>query len=146
MIIWRLTTQNVVSDAFNGVGASKFGGRFNSKGTKIIYCAQSVSLALLENLVHFDTDIAPPLYLFEISINDADIFYDPKVLTFLKVEVQTKAHGDSWITKAQSLVLKVPSLIVNSEFNYLINPTHPSFQTLQIKSHGLFRLDQRLVR
>jgi len=73
LIAWRLTTKKNESEAFNGIGASKYGGRWNSKGNKVIYSSESISLALLENLVHFDLDLSPKLYLFEIILNGLDI-------------------------------------------------------------------------
>ena len=54
MTIWRITDTRYLDDAFNGVGAEKYGGRFNSVGRKLLYCSGSISLALLEMPVQAD--------------------------------------------------------------------------------------------
>lgn len=146
MKIWRLTTRDTITEAFNGDGASKYGGRYNSKGTKVVYTSDSVSLAVLENLVHFDSDLCPNLFLFEIEITDLnDISYNEafdKITDFQKM----KKLGDEWARLDSSLILKVPSIIVPNEYNFLINPLHNNFKSLNLKSHGKFALDQRLIK
>jgi len=143
---WRLTTRSTEEEAFNGQGASKYGGRWNSKGTKMVYCSDSVSLAVLENLVHFDVDIAPPLYLYEIEIEHKNIFSDPATTSLLKDESRSKAYGDKWVSSNKTVALKVASAVVANESNYLLSPEHTDFKKLNIVFHGLFDLDARLKK
>ncbi len=146
MIIWRLTTKDNISEAFDGEGASRYGGRWNSKGRKMVYCSESVSLAVLENLVHFDVDIAPPLYLYEIEIDDPAIDRDSTLLKLLRDKTKSKHFGDKWISSKSNMALEVPSAVVERENNFLLNPEHSSFSSLKITSHGLFYLDSRLTK
>jgi RES domain-containing protein len=44
----------------------------------------------------------------------------------------TKAIGDTWATDLASVVLQVPSAVVDTEHNFLINPAHPDFSKLRI--------------
>lgn len=145
MNIWRLTTRDNITEAFDGQGAFKYGGRWNSKGTKLVYCSDSISLAILENLVHFDIDIAPPLYLFEIEIENKQVYLDPKLKQLLSNERRTKQYGDEWVFSLKSLALEIPSAVVNREKNYLLNPEHTCFKKIKIIPHGLFDLDTRLT-
>jgi RES domain-containing protein len=50
------------------------------------------------------------------------------------------------VAEARSVVLKVPSAIVDVEHNYLINPGHQDFEDVVIHRPGRFRLDPRLVK
>lgn len=146
MIIWRLTTKESVEEAFNGEGASRYGGRWNSQGTKLVYCSESVSLSVLENLVHFDVDLAPPLYLYEVTVEDYEIHRDLHIYNLLNNESESKSYGDQWVSSVNKTVLEVPSVIIPREKNYLINPNHSNFSQLKITQHGLFDLDSRLTK
>ena len=53
--VWRITSNKFIKSAFNGEGARLFGGRWNSRGTPLIYTAESKSLAALEILVHLES-------------------------------------------------------------------------------------------
>ncbi len=56
-----------------------------------------------------------------------------------------KSIGDNWLKKSTTLLLKVPSVVIPEEFNYLINPLHKDFHKVKIKETKLFRFDERLV-
>jgi RES domain-containing protein len=49
---WRLIKANHADDAFAGEGAKRWGGRWNSKGVRVVYTAESLSLATLEVIGH----------------------------------------------------------------------------------------------
>ena len=51
-IAWRIVQAHVADRAFTGEGARRYGGRWNSKGFAVIYTSSSISLAILEVLVH----------------------------------------------------------------------------------------------
>ncbi len=58
----------------------------------------------------------------------------------------TKKFGDDFVKKNSSLILKVPSAVIQDEFNYLINPFHKEFAKVKIKSTKLFKFDSRLFK
>ena len=68
--IFRIEKESHLADAFNGEGARLWGGRWNSPGLPAVYCSQSLSLALLEILVHAGTleERADPRVWFSISL------------------------------------------------------------------------------
>jgi RES domain-containing protein len=43
-----------------------------------------------------------------------------------------------------SVALRVPSIVVDGEFNYLLNPLHPDFAQLKIGEPRRFSFDPRL--
>ena len=51
MKVYRIAQRNFIED-LSGEGARLFGGRWNHKGTSLLYTAESRSLAALEILVH----------------------------------------------------------------------------------------------
>ncbi len=145
--LWRLTTRARREKAFDGEGAKKYGGRWNPKGTSCIYTSASTSLALLENLAHFSLDTAPNLYLYSIVIED-NLISPPPVLPndWQDDLILSQEIGRRWCDQALSLVLPVPSSIVPSEMNYLLNPLHRKMANITIVEHGLFDVDGRLLR
>ena len=56
----------------------------------------------------------------------------------------TQRIGDLFVEKNEHLVLKVPSVIVPGDSNYLMNPLHPNFEKVKILKTELFSLDSRL--
>jgi RES domain-containing protein len=56
-----------------------------------------------------------------------------------------KMIEDAWASSCKSVVLRIPSVIVPSESNFLLNPAHPDFDKLAIGEPLRFRLDPRLI-
>lgn len=112
----------------------------------MIYCSQSISLALLENLVHVDIDLAPLFYLYEIDIPDQSLATPQLPEKWFLQEAISREIGAQWCLKNSSVALLVPSIIVPSELNLLLNPEHIDFKHLTIKAHGAFEVDKRLAK
>jgi RES domain-containing protein len=47
---WRLTATADRARAFSGDGARVYGGRWNSRGTRLVYAADTPAAAILEQL------------------------------------------------------------------------------------------------
>jgi RES domain-containing protein len=149
---WRIVQAHVADRAFSGDGARRYGGRWNSKGFAVVYTSSSISLAILEVLVHipilgilgeyvyipaeFEQDLAATLNMENLP---DDWNKDPAPQT-------VKQIGDSWVENQKSVILKVPSAIVPTEMNYLINPAHPDFIKLKIGSATKLEFDPRLIK
>jgi RES domain-containing protein len=149
---WRIVKRKLTKAAFSGEGARRFGGRWNSKGVSVVYAAQSQSLAALEMIVHLDS-VELLKYYVAISVTfdsrlalDADLSSLPKNWRAFPAPKGLKAIGDDWISAAKSPVLRVPSVVVPSESNFLLNPGHADFPKLVIGSPLRFRFDPRLFR
>lgn len=148
---WRLVKEVHAAAAFDGEGSFRFGGRWNSRGTRVVYASSSLALAALELLVHLDTAApVPPLVVFRISIEARDIASavpepDSGRATFPPL-AETRATGDRWARAGASVVLRVPSAVVPLESNFLLNPAHPRFSALKISPPQTFTYDPRLVR
>jgi RES domain-containing protein len=131
--VWRIAVESpsYAANDLSGTGAKLTGGRWNSKGTPIVYSAANVALATLET-VHYLSGGSLPFnrYLVRIDIPDA-VWAARQVLDpppggwdAIPVGMSARTAGDAWIVSGASALLLVPSVIVPDEYNVLINPQH----------------------
>ena len=136
----------------DGEGASRAGGRWNSRGVPVVYTAGSRALAALEVLAWTDPDVAPlDLLLSEIRVPaDASVETVPSESLphdWQRPEyVDGRLTGDEWARSLRTLVLKVPSALLPEEHNYLLNPRHPDARKLRLVRSRPFEFDPRLLR
>lgn len=149
-VCWRIVKQKHADAAFDGEGARRYGGRWNSVGTPCVYAAESVSLALLEILVHTASESLLSYYcLIPVSFGEdvvsvLDVSALPENWSESVAESQTQAIGDEWVRSGRSVILRVPSAITGIESNYLINPRHADFAHLEIGERRRIPIDPRL--
>lgn len=149
-IAWRITLPIYVDSAFNGEGAFKFGGRWNHKGTPMVYTSYSKPLAALEMLAHINSLQAVDQYVFipiEIESNlilTLDSIDLPNNWMCFPAPKSTKDIGDDWASSQKSLALEVPSVIFPDESNLLINPLHQDIPKLKKGTPENFKFDSRL--
>jgi RES domain-containing protein len=148
---WRITKQKHVKTAFTGGGARKSGGRWNSPGTSIVYTSETQSLAVLEMLVHLEQpDLLQRYVLIGVTIEPAlieklDNGRLPRNWRTAPPSVAVRRLGDEWAANQTSVALRVPSVLVPSESNVLLNPAHPDFQKLLTGQPMAFAFDERLA-
>lgn len=131
----------------DGEGARRVGGRWNSPGRPIVYMAESVSLAILENLVHMNREDFPLGYVtIGARIPDTIEVLGCDDLWTIHHDSDRQSLGDHWIDSMRSAVLRVPSAVVPSEFNYLLNPRHVDFGKIVTDLPVPFTFDERLFR
>jgi RES domain-containing protein len=116
--------------------ASGAPNRWNKKGEQIIYAGGSRSLSTLELVVHRNF-IKPDIRykVMVLSVPDSDLMVKTITTSRLpknwrQIEAYSKLQeiGSEWIGSKQTLLLKVPSVIIPQEYNYLINTEHPDFK------------------
>jgi len=148
MIVYRLSL-DMYKDDLGGTGAKLFGGRWNNIGIPVLYSTENISLAVLELLVRIDKNNIPlNHYLLQIDIPDTEV---PFVITKNKLKAGWKddLHLTQWmgselINAGEFLMLKVPSVVVDEEHNFIINPRHPNFKKVKLVSAKKFQFDNRL--
>jgi len=149
MIVYRLSRSKYSYD-LSGKGAEIAGGRWNSKGIVLIYTGQNISLCMAEIAVHTPLGIVPKDYeLITLEIPDDEIrelskkeLPDDWRDSFSMSE--TQQIGNDFVKNSSEMILKVPSMVVQGEFNYLINPKHKNIKKVKIKKAEPFRFDTRL--
>lgn len=149
MNIYRLVREEYAED-ISGYGAFMYGGRWNGKGQYALYCAEHISLAVLEIVVNYDrtlTPIRPTYCLMEIQVPESTITEIDKVVLkknwWLDMEY-TQYIGDQFLLSKAALALKIPSAVIPEEHNYLINPLHNEFKKIKVTSSKVYGLDKRL--
>lgn len=148
---FRIVKTKYAKTAFDGEGAFRFGGRWNTRGTRIIYTAGSLSLAALEMLVHLDDDELLLAYSFVAAqippalILPVKAFHPlPKNWNASPAPLALQQIGDEWVRANASAVLEVPTSIVPLENNYLLNPAHPDYAQIILEKARRFVFDERL--
>jgi RES domain-containing protein len=152
MIVFRLSKGKYKND-LNGKGAEKAGGRWNSKGVAMVYTSESRSLCTTELAVHTPLGNIPldyHLVTIEIpataKIVELTIAQLPSDWKALPHSNTTQLIGDQFITENKYLAMKVPSAVVQGDFNILLNPAHPLFSKVTIRKVEAFEFDKRLFK
>ena len=115
---WRITKRRHAKDAFTGAGARKYGGRWNSPGTAIVYTAETQSLAALELLIHLEApELLQRYVLIGVEIDESFIqaFDQSRLPQNWRAEPpigELQIIGDEWVASGSSVALKVPSALV----------------------------------
>ena len=150
MLVYRICKSAYASD-LSGTGARLVGGRWNSKGIPVVYTSGTRSLAVLEILVHIPAAMVPKDFMIVSIFIPDNIGIDEISWKQVKPEIDklgTHANfakmGNEWVMKMSSVVLKVPSIVVKDEFNYIINPMHPKSKEIKIAEQKPFSFDARL--
>ncbi|MBU1193767.1 MAG: RES family NAD+ phosphorylase [Proteobacteria bacterium] len=147
IIVYRLLKGIHIDSAFDGEGARRFGGRWNSKGVPMVYTSESLALCSLEILVHLPSYDLLKEYSYIRVVFDANLVIDAQVKDGWNdrpVSKISQSIGDQWVKEMQSPVLKVPSVIMPDGNNYLININHPDFSKMKIDKPLSLDFDPRL--
>ena len=136
--------------AFSGEGARLYGGRWNSRGVPVAYAAASRALALLEVFVHLGPPHVHRRYVLIPATFEEEhveeVSDPPDGWRTYPAPRATQDWGDRWVEEARSPVLRVPSVVIPAEWNYIFNPRHTDFGKVQIGAPERLDVDGRLTR
>lgn len=147
---WRIVKRRHVETAFKGDGARLYGGRWNSPGTSVVYTSETRALSLLEVLAGIQSVKPLRAYVLIPATFDDSLVIGvqleelPKGWRRSPPHPDTQGIGDLWVDQQPSAILRVPSVIVPEEFNYVLNPAHQDFPRVQIGTPQDFTIDPRL--
>ncbi len=153
MLVHRIERHKYLATTLRGIGAASSDGfRWNSLHTHMVYTAESKALAMLEIAVHLDIaeslptdryfvsiEIPDQVMILELPLNDLPSDWNSKPPLR-----HTQNLGDEFVLQNKAGVLKVPSSIIPSESNYLINPFHPDMKHIKVIGQEQVIFDQRL--
>ncbi|NNN06131.1 MAG: RES family NAD+ phosphorylase [Elusimicrobia bacterium] len=149
---WRLDkAKRTQAESFSGEGARLSGGRWNRAGARAVYASESLALAALEKFVHTQEEgrrMALVAYGLEIpesvAVDRPRLERLPPNWRAQPAPAETQDFGAAWLIRREKAVLLIPSIIVPSEYNLLLNPEHRDFAKIKIISRVAFAFDSRL--
>lgn len=151
--VFRVLREAYARAPFDGEGAYRYGGRWSSPGTRLVYTSEHQSLAMLEYFVHLDPEDAPDdlvLATADVPDNLSREQLHPRGMPADWRETPGPpelAHiGDGFVKKGESCLLLVPSALAVNENNWLINPQHPEFRKIALQAPEPLRYDARMFR
>ncbi len=147
MLVYRIVHKLYSKSLF----ASGAAGRWNCAGNKVIYTAESIPLAFLENMVRrqgvgFNKDFK----IMFIEIPDIT-----KIATIDVTQLKEgwrdfhnyticQPLGNLWYGEGDALTLKVPSAVLPEAFNYVINSQHADYKLVTLVATTDFVPDERI--
>lgn len=152
MRFWRICRETYGAQAATGEGSRRFGGRWNSRGVRIVYASTSLALAAMETFVNLEPNLRPAdLVSVEGEIPDGVAIgrVDPKDLPtgWERTRDESLQHfGDEWVRRGETVALMVESAAIRGEWNVLLNPAHEDFSKLRLAEPEPFEFDLRMFR
>lgn len=141
MQVYRISQTRYANDT-TGEGARLFGGRWNLPLISCLYTSGSRALALLEYSVNVNIVEIPRALSFITYEIDERLIYEvliedlPGNWKDYVIPKQTQEFGTSLLLKKKFPIIKIPSIIIPEESNYLINPLYYSdLKIIEIKDH-----------
>lgn len=151
MFCWRIAKKKYANLAFDGEGSRRKGGRWTPKGFPAVYTAQTESLAALEQFVQIGDEgqhIRFVCFKAEIPdgvrVEEIDLCSLPKNWKDTPAPDTLKVYGFKWLSQGRSAVLKAPSALISSEFNFILNPLHRDFHKIKLSVPEEFCYDPRM--
>lgn len=148
MILYRITTKPYIND-LSGTGAMLYGGRWNAKGQRMLYTSESLSLAMLEIMANLSSKLlGRGFYCVELELSNECVIETlpslPDQWNAYPYTLATIEAGNEFL-KTGGVCIKVPSAIIPTEFNYLMNPLHDNFHHLKVVDARPILFDHRLL-
>lgn len=147
MILWRISNH----ETLDGVGGLSSSARWHNKGALIVYLSESPAVAMLEVLVNYELgpeDVPDTYKLLEVNCPEgvaiSRLSNNALPKNWNDNTDLTREIGNEWLAKNQSVLLRVPSVVVPHCNNYLFNPRHPDANRCKILSCINYPYDRRL--
>ena len=156
MKVYRITKAKYAN--LDGIGGLYVAGRWNMKGHRAIYSAESISLAAWEKLVHVTDYRDLPVDLVVVTIDVPDSIKIEEIpdnvlapgwnepLPYRSYKKETVMYGTEFLEQNKYLILKIPSAVISGEHNYLINPNHSDIHKCKIEKVVAFKFDERIKK
>lgn len=148
---WRIVKAEHADDIFSGEGARLHGARWHSAGHRLVYTASTISLATLELIVNVPRAQLLSGYVInsctfpEVIVDHLDEVRLPTNWRDYPPPPELQQIGVEWLLSGTSAVLSVPSAVTPEERNFLLNPEHEHFRSVDAGTSRPFQIDLRLL-
>ncbi len=149
IVSYRVVKTKYLDSAFDGEGARLYGGRWNSKGTPVIYTSNSLALCSLEIFIHLPSYRLLSDYIYMTVTFDSQLITKVSLINGWNdrpISKIAQTIGDQWINECHSAVLEVPSVLMPDGYNYLININHPEYNNMKIGDPQPLQFDTRFEK
>ncbi len=150
MRFWRICRKRYAAESASGEGARLYGGRWNSRGVRMVYASTSLALAAVETFVNLEPNLRPSDLVFSegeipdtLEIDRVDLKALPANWHRTRDESLCRL-GDEGVRQGQTVALLVPSAAIRGEWNILLNPAHGDFPKLKFHEPEPFEFDARM--
>lgn len=154
---WRIgsDTPDHTADDLSGAGAERFGGRWNRRGTPMVYASSTRALACLETVVHLGSVPALPVNRYLVQLDVPLRLWRARAVFDAERQVGWDAlppgrvsmdWGTAWAQMGGSCLAQVPSVVVPEESNLLINPLHADISQITVRKVRRWLYDPRTTR
>ncbi|MGC2784359.1 MAG: RES domain-containing protein [Roseiarcus sp.] len=151
LVVWRLEERTYAATWDSGEGPFLYGGRWNSKGVRVVYCSLDPAVAILEVAVHtgFRTLDTVPYVLTAARIADiakvqvvtSDAAPNPNWLRPGTPSAGQQAFGDDCLRRHRFVA--IPSAVSTHSWNLIFDPIKAAgFYSMKFQEP--FALDTRL--
>lgn len=154
MLIYRIDRSKYLNTALTGFGAALHGGRWNRRSVVALYGSETRALALLEILVQVKSVQLIPLDRIVLSI-EVDESLIRKIDTeelgvdwnnVLRPPTANAVLFEKYCVSDKYLGIRVPSVVIPAEYNYVLYPGHEAFiKKVKLSSSEPLPLDPRLL-
>jgi len=152
MTFWRICRRRYVAEAASGEGAYLYGGRWNSRGVRVVYASTSLALAAIEMFVNLEPRLQPK----DLVSIEGEI---PEALEIERVSLaappphwdksrdeSVRRWGPPWFHAGRTVALLRPAATIPRQWNILLNPAHAEFKRVHFHEPKAFEFDVRMFR
>ena len=149
---YRIIRDKYRQEPLSVMGSWLFGGRWNPKGTGVLYATSTPELGLVETLAHAPAiryEELPTYWVFSLDVPDNIRYYKREELPdYWQDDTYERTQGwlKSWLAKPDQLGVAVPSVLVPLSYNIILHPAHALFNQIQIIGQEIQPVDRRLWR
>jgi RES domain-containing protein len=150
MRLWRICRRRFASEAASGEGARLYGGRWNSRGVRVVYASTSLALAAVETFVNLEPNLLPIDLVFiegeipdSVAVSKTDL-KDLPARWYATRDESLRHFGNEWVKAGKSAALLVPSAAIRGDWNILLNPLHEDFPKIRFQEPQPFEFDPRM--
>jgi RES domain-containing protein len=150
--LYRIIRDRYRHEPLSVVGSRLFGGRWNPKGTSVLYATSTPELGLVETLAHAPAvryEELPTYWVFTLDVPDDIRYYSREDLpAYWQDETYERTQGwlKDWLAAPDQLGIAVPSVLVPLSFNIILHPTHGLFEQIRVIGQEVQPVDRRLWR
>lgn len=148
--VYRIIRDKFRHDPLSVEGSRLFGGRWNPKGTGVLYTTSTPELGLVESLAHAPAiryEELPTYWVFSLDIPDDIRYYQRDELPDYWQDdtyERTQQWLTDWLAKPDCLGVAVPSVLVPLSFNIILHPAHALFSQVRMGGQEIQPINKRL--